>query len=234
MPVRLSIAARLAKAIRVVLDMWQELSRRTGWVVTRVVEFVLAVSGLAYTVLGGENVNEQALFLALWSLLAIFYIAVGTWRVRRQRLQPQDAPPPAAPTWGRALLGRRFSFFFTVAASLTGLGAALDVIDANDTTETGDLVTGLGVIVVICAWLLLSLGYARFYRQWTQWSFPRTPYPQIVDFLYLSVTISVSFATSDVEVLSRQLRWHVMVHSVVAFFYNAIVLAVAVGIITGR
>ena len=34
--------------------------------------------------------------------------------------------------------------------------------------------------------------------------------------------------------LSRQLRWHVMVHSVVAFFYNAIVLAVAVGIITGR
>jgi uncharacterized membrane protein len=214
--------------------MWQDLTRRAGSVVTRVVEFVLAVSGLAYTVLGGENDNEQALFLGLWSLVAIVYIAVGTWRVRRRRLQPQDVPSPPPPGWGQALLGRRFSFFFTVAASLTGLGAALDVIEADDATETGEFVTGLGVIVVICAWLLLSLGYARFYAQWTDWRFPRTPYPQIVDFLYFSVTVSVSFAASDVEVLSRQLRWHVMVHSVVAFFYNAIVLAVAVGIITGR
>jgi uncharacterized membrane protein len=35
-------------------------------------------------------------------------------------------------------------------------------------------------------------------------------------------------------VQSRPLRWHVMVHSVLSFLYNAIVLAVAVGIITNR
>ncbi|HEY6594740.1 MAG TPA: DUF1345 domain-containing protein [Asanoa sp.] len=48
------------------------------------------------------------------------------------------------------------------------------------------------------------------------------------------MTIGVSFATSDVEVRSRVLRWHVMVHSVLGFFYNAVVLAVAIGVVTGR
>jgi uncharacterized membrane protein len=44
----------------------------------------------------------------------------------------------------------------------------------------------------------------------------------------------VSFASSDVEVHGRALRWHVLVHSVISFFYNAVVLAVAVSVITGR
>jgi uncharacterized membrane protein len=203
-------------------------------VVTRVVEFALAVSGLGYTILGSEQDADDAWFLGLWSGVAIAYLLIGAIRVRRQRLLPEDRPGQPVPEWSRALLGPRASFFLTVAASLTGLGAALDVLNAQEGTEYGSLVTGLGVVVVICAWLLLSLGYARFYAHWTDWRFPRCPYPQLVDFLYFSVTIGVSFAASDVEVLSRQLRWHVMVHSVVAFFYNAIVLAVAVGIITGR
>jgi uncharacterized membrane protein len=199
---------------------------RTRAVAARVVELTLAIGGLGYTVLGTESEGETALFLLAWSAIALTYLGIGTWRVRRQRWTPQDEPPPPTP------LGRRASFFTTAAASLTGLGAALDVLAASDNSDLGPVVTGLGVTVVICAWLLLSLGYARFYATWTEWRFPKTPYPRIVDFLYFSVTVSVSFAASDVEVLSRALRWHVMVHSVVAFFYNAIVLAVALSVIT--
>lgn len=199
---------------------------RTRSAAARIVELTLAVGGLGYTILGTESEGQTALFLLAWSTIAVTYLAIGFWRVRRQRWEPQDEPPPPAP------LGRRASFFTTAAASLTGLGAALDVLAASDDSEFGPVVTGLGVIVVVCAWLLLSLGYARFYATWSDWRFPETPYPRTVDFLYFSVTVSVSFATSDVEVLSRALRWHVMVHSVVAFFYNAIVLAVALRVIT--
>ena len=43
-----------------------------------------------------------------------------------------------------------------------------------------------------------------------------------------------AFATSDVTVTARRLRWTVTVHSVLAFFYNAVVMAVAFKILTGQ
>jgi hypothetical protein len=213
--------------------MEQRLPRLIGSVVARLVETLLAVTGLGYTVFGSDDDVAEAIFLASWSTVAVTYLLVGGIRVRRQRFAPVDEPPPPAP-WRRVLSGRRLTFFPAVAASLTGLGAALEVMYADNGTEYGGVITGLGVVVTICAWMLLSLGYARFYSHWTQWRFPDCPHPALVDFLYFSFTVGVSFAVSDVEVRSRALRWHVMVHSILSFFYNAIVLAVAINIITGR
>jgi uncharacterized membrane protein len=153
--------------------------------------------------------------------------------VRKQRLE--DVPVLVSDrVWRSGLTSRKFSFLFTVAASLTGLSAALDVLADHNDSEYASLITGLGVVVVICAWLLLHLGYARFYAQWRDLRFPGTPEPRLVDFLYFSFTVGVSFAASDVEVMTRRMRWHVTVHSITSFFYNAIVLAVAVGVITSR
>jgi uncharacterized membrane protein len=169
----------------------------------------------------------MALFLFLWATVAIFYLIIGGAVTRKARFRNGNVAMPTA--------GRRFSFFLTVAASITGLTAALDVLGSKDYTDLGPIINGLGVLVVICAWMLLHIGYARFYATWRDdLHFPRTDDPGIVDFLYFAVTLGVSFAASDVEVRSRPLRWHVMVHSVVSFFYNAIVLAVAVGVITGK
>jgi uncharacterized membrane protein len=203
------------------------MAARLRWTLTRSVEIVLAVSGLGYYILFDENQVIEAWFLFGWATLATGYLSVGWFRVRRQRLR--DVPVPH-----RSQLMRRFSIFFTVAASVTGLSAALSVIANKDTGELGDVVTGLGVAVVLCAWLLLHVGYARYYAQWTDLRFPRTQEPQLIDFMYFSFTVGVSFAANDVEVCSRALRWTVMVHSVASFLYNAIVLAVAVGIITGK
>ena len=60
----------------------------------------------------------------------------------------------------------------------------------------------------------------------------RRRWPQISwDF---SFTLGTSFAASDVTVTSRTMRWHVMMHSILSFFYNTVVLAVAFGILTGK
>jgi uncharacterized membrane protein len=56
--------------------------------------------------------------------------------------------------------------------------------------------------------------------------------PAYLDFLYFAFTIAVSFAVSDVIVTRREVRWQVTVHSVVSFFYNAAVIALAIGTIT--
>jgi uncharacterized membrane protein len=195
-----------------------------------IVELGLASTGLWFTLFSGENDTANSRFLAIWATVATIYLLVGGAGVRRRAFAEIDAPPRALPAWSTVLAGRRFSFLLTIGASLTGLSAALDALRGSDGERRG-LVTGLSAWVMFCAWLLLSVGYARFYSQWTQWRFPKTEHPQLGDFLYFAVTVAVSFAVSDVEVRSHRLRWHVMVHSVISFFYNAIVLAVAVSII---
>jgi uncharacterized membrane protein len=86
---------------------------------------------------------------------------------------------------------------------------------------------------------LLHAGYARFYAglyaaDGGGLEFPRRQQPGPVDFMYFSFTLGTSFAVSDVTVTAPGMRWHVMAHSILCFFYNAIVLAVAIGIVTGR
>jgi uncharacterized protein DUF1345 len=196
-----------------------------------IVELGLASTGLWFTLFSGGDDTSIAWFLGIWGTIATVYLLTGGARVRRRAFADIDAPAPVLPAWSTVLAGRRFSFLLTIGASLTGLSAALDALNGPDGNRHG-LVTGLSAWVMICAWLLLSVGYARFYSQWTQWRFPKTEHPQLGDFLYFSVTVAVSFATSDVEVQSHRLRWHVMVHSIISFFYNAIVLAVAISIIT--
>lgn len=64
--------------------------------------------------------------------------------------------------------------------------------------------------------------------------FPHEAHPTTVDFFYFSFTLGTSFAVSDVTVTTPSMRWHVMMHSVLSFFYNAVVLALAVGVLTRR
>ncbi|WP_202616278.1 DUF1345 domain-containing protein [Actinomyces sp. 432] len=93
------------------------------------------------------------------------------------------------------------------------------------------------ILMAVLGWALLHLGYARHYERLDHLygpslRFPGTTDPDLTDYVYFSLTVGTTFATSDVMVVSRRLRWTVLVHSVLAFFYNAIVLAIAFRLIT--
>ena len=208
----------------------------------RVAEIALALIGLAY-VFGAEDTTYKTNLLGLFALVALTYLSVGFWVVRHGRDQPpvDERPEPA---WRRKLR-RKFSFLFTVVASLTGLAAASDVLVHPGADERDATVKTLGVLVVFCAWTLLHVGYAAFYR-WMDddesssvqpgrgLRFPEETRGTTVDYLYFAITLGVSFASSDVEVITRRMRWHVLVHEMVSFFYNAAVLAIAISVITSR
>ena len=44
----------------------------------------------------------------------------------------------------------------------------------------------------------------------------------------------MTFQVSDVQVTSRYLRRVVLVHSVIAFFFNVFIIAITVNIVAGR
>lgn len=161
-------------------------------------------------------------------------------RARRSRLATYEAAPATARPWPiRLLTGRRFSFLFTFTASATGMFAAATVVvqaDRRDSVSAGLVV--FAVAATILAWTLLHAGYARFYaamyrRDRASIRFPGTTHAGPVDLLYLAFTIGTSFAVSGATVTSRELRWHITVHSILSFFYNAAVLAIAIRFLTG-
>jgi uncharacterized membrane protein len=54
--------------------------------------------------------------------------------------------------------------------------------------------------------------------------------PNYWDFLYFSFTIAVALQTSDVAVMSRQVRKTVLAHSILSFFFNAAILGFSINI----
>ena len=101
----------------------------------------------------------------------------------------------------------------------------------------------LSVIAVILSWLLLHTAYgqhyARLYYEDTDrdgrpfpeglrrgFVFPGTPEPTYLDFQYISFTVGLTYAMSDVNVTNEVQRRVVLIHSIISFFFYSTVLGV--------
>jgi uncharacterized membrane protein len=58
--------------------------------------------------------------------------------------------------------------------------------------------------------------------------FPGTPEPGAADFLYYAFVVGMTFQVSDVQVTSTRLRRMTLAHSIVSFFFNTCLIAMAV------
>ncbi|MDE2049040.1 MAG: DUF1345 domain-containing protein [Betaproteobacteria bacterium] len=63
--------------------------------------------------------------------------------------------------------------------------------------------------------------------------FPGTPTPDYWDFLYFSIVLSMTFQVSDVQICSRRIRHQALLHGLVGFFYNVIIIAITVNVVAG-
>lgn len=215
---------------------------RTGFVglaLTRLVELFILLLGL-FLIFGGEP-EEDLGVLFLWDATVLLYLAVGVWVVRRHALRAPgaaDGAPRPRHWWEHVLRPERFLLVFPVLAGFTGLSAALLVLDFRDDDLFGPEIAGFGALTMVLGWILLHSGYARSYRARDGdehgLEFPRTEHPAMPDYLYFSFVMGSTFSVSDVAVVSTRMRWHVMLHGILAFFYNAVVLATAIGVVTGR
>ncbi len=220
--------------------------RRRRLAAARVVELLLILLGVRFVVGGDDSTASALVVLLLWDLLAAAYLTAGLVSARRHYSRPSTGLPLPASTFtsgasrlNRTLQSYRFKTLFTVTASLTGLTAAATVVINRDDDRLGGVITAAGVAGILLAWALLHAAYAQLYSalyfaptpSGGGLQFPETVEPTQVEFLYFAFTLGTSFAASDVTVTGREFRWRVTVHSVVSFFYNAIVLALAINIL---
>jgi uncharacterized membrane protein len=199
-------------------------------ILTRMLEIGLILVGLGFILISED---DELGYLAIWDLLALVYVGGGVIALRRSRQRPPlTAPAP------RANDRFRFNFAFAIVSSLIGFFVAVDIATSDNPDDYQILLNILGVVAMVMSWMLLQAGYARRYanihRSSGGLTFPSTEYPSPVDYLYFAVTIGTAFSVSDVLVTTSRMRWHVMVHSTVAFFYNAAVVAFALSLFAGR
>ncbi len=199
-------------------------------VVIRAAEIALILVGLGFILVAD---NDELAYLGIWDALAVTYVGVGVIALRRSRKRPQ-LTADQAPRAERF----RFNFAFAIVSSLIGFTVAIDIATSDNELEYTILLNILGVIAMVMSWMLLQAGYARryasIYRATGGLTFPATEHPAAVDFVYFAVTIGTAFSVSDVLVTTARMRWHVLVHSTVSFFYNAAVVAFALSLIAGR
>ncbi|WP_278261937.1 DUF1345 domain-containing protein [Nocardia sp. AG03] len=197
--------------------------------VGRAFEAALVIVGLTVVWSG-----EPGRILLVWNILAAVY--VGLWLLRLLRNGRADDPAD----WLDTIPGTWTALLVTSLTSAIGLTAVVSMVaDVDD--EFGPVAKGVAATAALLAWFLLHLGFAEQYAR-TYYrrvparvlEFPGTERPNLLDFAYFSFTIGVSFAVSDVETTGRAIRAQVMVHSVLGFFYNAAVIGVAVGVVTGK
>ena len=107
----------------------------------------------------------------------------------------------------------------------------------------GLLELALGVLSVVLSWLFLNVMFAIHYahgyygdfgEKHAGLEFPDTPEPDYWDFAYFSIVIGMTFQVSDVQITSKYLRRVVLLHSVIAFFFNVFIIAITVNIVAGQ
>ena len=202
----------------------------------------LAAGGAVFFASRG-HVRFSSAAIAGWNAFAAVILALD-WltilltpqRKMRERAQQQD-------------LSRLLIFLFVVFAACAALFAVGFLISANKRQAGGHFTAHLllTLLTVISSWTLVhtvfGLRYAHvFYGDSGEpgvvqhaggLSFPGNRPPDYFDFAYFAFVVGMTCQVSDVQVTSRRMRRLTLVHSVLAFGFNSIILALLINIVSG-
>jgi uncharacterized membrane protein len=169
-------------------------------------------------------------FYGVYLVAMMLQAARGTPGLLRQRATYEDE-------------GMILIVIITVAAIALSVATMVSLLHEKGQPEALTLV--LAIASVPLGWLTLhtvaAFHYSHLYymrasrngggRDAAGLSFPETGEPGAWDFLYFSFVIGMTAQVSDVQVLTMPMRRLVMIHGIVSFLYNTVLLALSVNIV---
>jgi uncharacterized membrane protein len=101
----------------------------------------------------------------------------------------------------------------------------------------------LGVTAICIGWVLVHTVYTFRYAHLYYFDedgtgcggihFPGTDEPSDIDFAYFSFCLGTSFAVSDPQVTETRVRREVIVHSIISFAYNSVIVGMVINLFAG-
>ena len=134
----------------------------------------------------------------------------------------------------------------TLAAALVSLVGVFITLRLAGQAKGGlaAALTGLAVLTAALSWLVVhaeyTLHYARlFYSSGAGVRFIQRgtddplPDPDYFDFLYLSLTIGMTYQVSDTNLDTREMRRLLLGHALISYFFSVVIIAVTVSGVAG-
>jgi uncharacterized membrane protein len=140
-------------------------------------------------------------------------------------------------------------FVFVLLAACAGLFAVGFLFFTNKNAQHPHFTLHLlmSLLAVISSWMLVhtvfGLRYAHtFYGDHDNSAkedeyaggllFPGETMPNYMDFAYFSFTIGMTFQVSDVQIVSREFRQLVLLHGMLSFGFNTVILALTINTVS--
>lgn len=136
---------------------------------------------------------------------------------------------------------------FVLMAVLVSLGAVITLLGATDHLPRPEKITHilLATAAVIASWVLVhtlfTLRYAHLFfgddpKRATPpggLDFPGGHEPDYLDFAYFAFVIGMTSQTADVGISGRAIRRLVLLHGVLAFSFNTLIIALSINTLSG-
>ena len=176
-----------------------------------------------------------------WSVGVAVYLALAWWlcerfdaKRTRERAQAQDEPSVVL-------------FFLMLLATMACMAAIVVMMQQGNDYSGAErtLHIAMSVVALIASWLFIHTMFAfhyahRYYQEEMEHEpdgpglqFPGGLDPDYFDFLYYSFVIGMTSQVSDVQATSREMRRITLVHSVLSFGFNMLVLALSINVVAG-
>ena len=167
--------------------------------------------------------------------MALVYVMMSRATIQKMRFQAQ-----------RQDESRWIILIVVVTAACTSLLAIVLMLSGSKqlSPQILTLHITLSLFTIFASWLLIqtmfALHYAHLYYQrisdgnleaTAPLDFPSEKLPDYGDFLYFSFGIGMTSQVADVQIKSRLLRRLALVHQVLAFFFNTLILALGINIL---
>ncbi len=148
---------------------------------------------------------------------------------------------------------RTLIFVFVLIAAVVSLAVVLLLLRATADLKDSELMVHVlfSIASVISSWLIVHTlfvfryahlyydeaekksGSAKSHSKYVEGlEFPEEREPDYLDFMYFSFVIGMTFQVSDVEISSRRIRRLALMHSMIAFAFNTVIVALSINIIS--
>lgn len=176
-----------------------------------------------------------------WCVGVCIYLTLAWWlcvrfdaKRTRARAQAQDEPSVVL----------FLILLFATMACVAAITALMQQSHDLSGMERGFHI-GLSVFALAVSWLFIqtifTFRYARRYYQEEQQGEPDGPGlefpggldPDYFDFLYYSHVVGMTSQVSDVQVTSREMRRLTLLHGVLSFAFNMLIVALSINVVAG-
>lgn len=177
-----------------------------------------------------------------WVVTYVAYalVVIGLTWTTMVNVRPQDVPYTSRLEDSSRILIFMFVIVAAFASLFTVIILVRSVKNLSPESLTGHI--GLSILAVICSWWLVhtvfTLRYAHMYYGDTEapaggLDFPNEKEPDFLDFAYFSFIIGMTSQVSDVQITSRPIRRLALIHGLLSFVFNAVIVALSINTISG-